>query len=181
MLGAITQNSVRIDLPSPTNDWLSALSAAHSELPEIRSMLQKICGDPEDSEEDEEEDEEEEEDRDKSGEDGASELVAESLEQLTPFVGSGIYNKLSAFNHSCVPNASIEFMSWNSCATLVATAGIEEGEEILITYCETSLDDDERRAELKAYGFDCNCTCLLYTSDAADEEDSVDLGGRRIT
>src|SRR5674536_207217 len=25
-----------------------------------------------------------------------------------------------------------------------------------------------------------NNTCLLYTSDAADEEDSVDLGGRRI-
>ena len=24
------------------------------------------------------------------------------------------------------------------------------------------------------------CDCLLYTSDAADEEDSVDLGGRRI-
>src|SRR5665648_1271909 len=25
-----------------------------------------------------------------------------------------------------------------------------------------------------------NYLCLLYTSDAADEEDSVDLGGRRI-
>ena len=25
-----------------------------------------------------------------------------------------------------------------------------------------------------------NQPCLLYTSDAADEEDSVDLGGRRI-
>ena len=25
-----------------------------------------------------------------------------------------------------------------------------------------------------------NSNCLLYTSDAADEEDSVDLGGRRI-
>src|SRR5664279_3444133 len=25
-----------------------------------------------------------------------------------------------------------------------------------------------------------SCICLLYTSDAADEEDSVDLGGRRI-
>ena len=25
-----------------------------------------------------------------------------------------------------------------------------------------------------------NSTCLLYTSDAADEEDSVDLGGRNI-
>ena len=27
---------------------------------------------------------------------------------------------------------------------------------------------------------DAHITCLLYTSDAADEEDSVDLGGRRI-
>ena len=28
----------------------------------------------------------------------------------------------------------------------------------------------------------CNlsCSCLLYTSDAADERSSVDLGGRRI-
>src|SRR5664280_3884645 len=26
----------------------------------------------------------------------------------------------------------------------------------------------------------CQRRCLLYTSDAADEEDSVDLGGRRI-
>eukprot|EP00656_Telonema_subtile_P047371 TRINITY_DN54346_c0_g1_i1.p1 TRINITY_DN54346_c0_g1~~TRINITY_DN54346_c0_g1_i1.p1 ORF type:complete len:102 (+),score=24.48 TRINITY_DN54346_c0_g1_i1:98-403(+) len=28
--------------------------------------------------------------------------------------------------------------------------------------------------------FGPSCACLLYTSDAADEEDSVDLGGRRI-
>ena len=27
---------------------------------------------------------------------------------------------------------------------------------------------------------DLTSSCLLYTSDAADEEDSVDLGGRRI-
>ena len=26
----------------------------------------------------------------------------------------------------------------------------------------------------------CQYTCLLYTSDAADERSSVDLGGRRI-
>src|SRR5665648_1301060 len=38
-----------------------------------------------------------------------------------------------------------------------------------------SADMDTFRLKLaKAY------TCLLYTSDAADEEDSVDLGGRRI-
>src|SRR5674536_176367 len=40
---------------------------------------------------------------------------------------------------------------------------------------------------LKAYEVRCTVgdfvtsgSCLLYTSDAADEEDSVDLGGRRI-
>eukprot|EP00658_Telonema_sp_P-2_P050713 TRINITY_DN38741_c0_g1_i1.p2 TRINITY_DN38741_c0_g1~~TRINITY_DN38741_c0_g1_i1.p2 ORF type:complete len:230 (-),score=65.66 TRINITY_DN38741_c0_g1_i1:72-761(-) len=31
-----------------------------------------------------------------------------------------------------------------------------------------------------AHDHDTQLTCLLYTSDAADEEDSVDLGGRRI-
>eukprot|EP00658_Telonema_sp_P-2_P041798 TRINITY_DN29930_c0_g1_i1.p1 TRINITY_DN29930_c0_g1~~TRINITY_DN29930_c0_g1_i1.p1 ORF type:complete len:211 (-),score=55.63 TRINITY_DN29930_c0_g1_i1:9-641(-) len=38
---------------------------------------------------------------------------------------------------------------------------------------------DEDTAEFER--FRCWCEiCLLYTSDAADEEDSVDLGGRRI-
>ena len=31
-----------------------------------------------------------------------------------------------------------------------------------------------------AFGTICISTCLLYTSDAADERSSVDLGGRRI-
>ena len=34
---------------------------------------------------------------------------------------------------------------------------------------------DSRRGEVIQY-----CVCLLYTSDAADERSSVDLGGRRI-
>ena len=41
----------------------------------------------------------------------------------------------------------------------------------------------ELRREMAATGVDralCICTCLLYTSDAADERSSVDLGGRRI-
>src|SRR5665648_1300884 len=37
-----------------------------------------------------------------------------------------------------------------------------------------SMSRDVRRSSL------CSWSCLLYTSDAADEEDSVDLGGRRI-
>eukprot|EP00658_Telonema_sp_P-2_P081002 TRINITY_DN8186_c0_g1_i3.p1 TRINITY_DN8186_c0_g1~~TRINITY_DN8186_c0_g1_i3.p1 ORF type:complete len:107 (+),score=29.59 TRINITY_DN8186_c0_g1_i3:135-455(+) len=35
-------------------------------------------------------------------------------------------------------------------------------------------------ASLAGVGHKRERSCLLYTSDAADEEDSVDLGGRRI-
>src|SRR5664280_768360 len=42
-----------------------------------------------------------------------------------------------------------------------------------------SLGSDAIRIGTKPSHCRCN-SCLLYTSDAADEEDSVDLGGRRI-
>ena len=45
----------------------------------------------------------------------------------------------------------------------------------------TRLRRPERqpRARDRVVGHRC-CSCLLYTSDAADERSSVDLGGRRI-
>eukprot|EP00658_Telonema_sp_P-2_P029832 TRINITY_DN2262_c0_g1_i6.p1 TRINITY_DN2262_c0_g1~~TRINITY_DN2262_c0_g1_i6.p1 ORF type:complete len:815 (-),score=357.91 TRINITY_DN2262_c0_g1_i6:54-2498(-) len=48
-----------------------------------------------------------------------------------------------------------------------------------------SSDKDSADAEIASLQksfeqLDAHCTCLLYTSDAADEEDSGDLGGRRI-
>src|SRR5664280_3535791 len=45
------------------------------------------------------------------------------------------------------------------------------------TAMETGIPIDSTDNQLADWIF---CTCLLYTSDAADEEDSVDLGGRRI-
>ena len=39
---------------------------------------------------------------------------------------------------------------------------------------------DPRRRPAAARGFPEPDACLLYTSDAADERSSVDLGGRRI-
>src|SRR5665648_1296758 len=49
-----------------------------------------------------------------------------------------------------------------------------------------SMESAEQWGRYTFLGFDpkleltCTNGCLLYTSDAADEEDSVDLGGRRI-
>eukprot|EP00658_Telonema_sp_P-2_P046580 TRINITY_DN3481_c0_g1_i4.p1 TRINITY_DN3481_c0_g1~~TRINITY_DN3481_c0_g1_i4.p1 ORF type:complete len:168 (+),score=66.32 TRINITY_DN3481_c0_g1_i4:46-504(+) len=44
------------------------------------------------------------------------------------------------------------------------------------------LQEDLRRVQSSDDYDNASCyySCLLYTSDAADEEDSVDLGGRRI-
>ena len=38
----------------------------------------------------------------------------------------------------------------------------------------------EKRIDVCISAVKKNITCLLYTSDAADERSSVDLGGRRI-
>ena len=56
-------------------------------------------------------------------------------------------------------------------------------------YCAPESDDDYFNNSLiylcandnkGSYGLIINRTCLLYTSDAADEGLGVDLGGRRI-
>mgnify|MGYP003381707742 CR=1 FL=1 len=42
------------------------------------------------------------------------------------------------------------------------------------------LPGEQTPAPAALYATPDNMTCLLYTSDAADERSSVDLGGRRI-
>eukprot|EP00658_Telonema_sp_P-2_P026625 TRINITY_DN20767_c0_g1_i1.p1 TRINITY_DN20767_c0_g1~~TRINITY_DN20767_c0_g1_i1.p1 ORF type:complete len:374 (-),score=69.76 TRINITY_DN20767_c0_g1_i1:21-1142(-) len=50
-------------------------------------------------------------------------------------------------------------------------------EEILLSTHDQGMEVALRDIDVMREGIQ---TCLLYTSDAADEEDSVDLGGRRI-
>ena len=52
-----------------------------------------------------------------------------------------------------------------------------DGFELTFTHPATAASlSDLASYKMEAYTY----ICLLYTSDAADEEDSVDLGGRRI-
>ena len=46
--------------------------------------------------------------------------------------------------------------------------------------CTAPVRAEPRMAPLTVACTDENSACLLYTSDAADERSSVDLGGRRI-
>src|SRR5664279_5741115 len=69
------------------------------------------------------------------------------------------------------PGATIlEPTSGNTGISLAMVARLRGYRLICVMPENTSV---ERRQLLRMYG------CLLYTSDAADEEDSVDLGGRR--
>lgn len=53
---------------------------------------------------------------------------------VKPVIGSGLYPLLTLANHSCNPNASIEFLRESNQGSMVATRDIGSGEEICITY-----------------------------------------------
>src|SRR5664280_1625426 len=62
--------------------------------------------------------------------------------------------------------------------------GIQLYGHLIDSMIEAALIAEEANPELIDLNFGCPVkkianSCLLYTSDAADEEDSVDLGGRR--
>src|SRR5664279_6620631 len=72
---------------------------------------------------------------------------------------------------------------------LTATPMIDVPVTGLMATCPASwvvvMPSPSRLTTSRATGVSCSSSeyvsgCLLYTSDAADEEDSVDLGGRRI-
>ncbi|WP_460379543.1 hypothetical protein, partial [Staphylococcus aureus] len=48
------------------------------------------------------------------------------------------------------------------------------------TRVRSSAASDVYKRQQHRQGHDNPCTCLLYTSDAADDLTRVDLGGRRI-
>src|SRR5665648_54109 len=57
---------------------------------------------------------------------------------------------------------------------------IKQDEIILSDACKVERISKKAKETISEIGIGQKRVCLLYTSDAADEEDSVDLGGRRI-
>eukprot|EP00658_Telonema_sp_P-2_P045831 TRINITY_DN33847_c0_g1_i1.p1 TRINITY_DN33847_c0_g1~~TRINITY_DN33847_c0_g1_i1.p1 ORF type:complete len:149 (+),score=38.28 TRINITY_DN33847_c0_g1_i1:60-449(+) len=56
----------------------------------------------------------------------------------------------------------------------------DSDDELLPSAAKTGPSADRPRSPQASSVVNLSDSCLLYTSDAADEEDSVDLGGRRI-
>ncbi|XP_076250614.1 SET and MYND domain containing, class 5 isoform X1 [Rhynchophorus ferrugineus] len=84
--------------------------------------------------------------------------------------GVGLYKLQSCANHSCEPNAEIQFLHNNSKLSLIALKDIEPDEEICISYldeCNIERSRHSRRKTLmENYLFACECPkCLSQIED----------------
>ncbi|XP_041476920.1 SET and MYND domain-containing protein 5-like isoform X2 [Lytechinus variegatus] len=86
--------------------------------------------------------------------------------------GSALYKLQSSCNHSCEPNAEINFLHNNSTLSLTALTDIAEGEEILISYldeCSRERSRHSRQKELREnYLFTCDCPKCRRQCDDPD-------------
>lgn len=94
--------------------------------------------------------------------------------------GSGLYVLQSAVNHSCVPNAIVEFPYSNNVLVLKAIRDIQPEEEICISYLDECDLERSRHSRQKAlsslYLFLCRCDKCLSQADDPDltSEDELD-------
>ncbi|EGC29833.1 hypothetical protein DICPUDRAFT_90323 [Dictyostelium purpureum] len=79
----------------------------------------------------------------------------------TPESSIGLYFLTSFINHSCDPNAYVQFPN-DHTAEIRLLKPINPGEEITISYADTSKDIIDRRSQLfENYGFNCECPKCL--------------------
>jgi hypothetical protein len=75
--------------------------------------------------------------------------------------GSGLYVLQSSINHSCTPNATVEFPYSNSTLVIRAARDIRPEEEICIAYLDECQLERSRHSRQKAlsslYLFSCKC------------------------
>jgi len=73
-----------------------------------------------------------------------------------PFQGLGLFPLEALTNHSCAPNTIVKFDKDNTCR-LFALRDILPGEELTHSYIENELDLEQRKLDLRTYGFECTC------------------------
>ncbi|KAK2005622.1 MYND finger [Colletotrichum eremochloae] len=81
------------------------------------------------------------------------------------FETGGIFldTTLAMINHSCVPNAMVQF--GGRTATLRATSFINPGSEIEISYIDQTQPKRKRQHELNTYHFECSCIKCKHDLD----------------
>lgn len=90
--------------------------------------------------------------------------------------GSGLYVLQSTVNHSCLPNAVVEFPYSNNTLVLKAIRDIQPGEEICISYLEECELERSRHSRQKALSslYLFICCCNKCKSQAGDPDITSD-------
>ncbi|KIW06986.1 uncharacterized protein PV09_02644 [Verruconis gallopava] len=79
-------------------------------------------------------------------------------DEETGIVKAGIFPIAARFNHDCKPNVA---QTWNEnlqCLTIHAIRHIDKGEELCDSYVPLCQPSAARKEELRAYGFECECS-----------------------
>jgi len=73
--------------------------------------------------------------------------------------GSALYRAAALFNHDCAPNVGVGFPNNDGQLTLTADQNIREGDQLCISYIDTTLPVKQRQQKLfLGYGFKCTCS-----------------------
>merc|ERR550517_220448 len=93
----------------------------------------------------------------------------------TNFFHNGVCIKMSRFNHSCRPNATYFWNVDTNTRDLRTLRNVKEGEEMTVSYINTTETRDGRQSLLKdRYNFDCNCEgCDLNKEEIQQEMKNV--------
>ena len=81
--------------------------------------------------------------------------------------GAAVFPHAARFNHSCNPNACFYWNAAIGKETIHVVKDVEAGQEITISYCDTTHDKRLRAWELGHYGFKCGC------AGCGDEDDET--------
>ena len=112
---------------------------------------------------------------------------ASQPKQLAKLIAEGMRHKGFAFIHVLSPCVTFnKAAGYDFFKDRVVEMPAEHKSDDLIDAMRLAMEPDRFytglffRAERPEFTSSLKRTCLLYTSDAADERSSVDLGGRRI-
>jgi len=88
-------------------------------------------------------------------------LISDGVDNIfPPLDGTAFYKTICKINHSCCPNCIVKYTSdpvHGLLAQMVALRDIQEGEEMVQSYIDQSMDFKNRQNALRDYGFQCHC------------------------
>jgi len=89
-----------------------------------------------------------------------------------PGLCAGIFPVVSRLNHSCTPNAHVEFRKELDAMLVHADAAIQEGEEVCISYIHVCATCEERQELLSNFCFVCRCSACSAEGEALVRSDA---------